>query len=183
MAKNKKPTEKTETQPASKVDELKSIVKDAKVALTTYYKENKLKRDEDYTDDAKHGTKIGKLQKTIEKAESKLAEALEEDAPKGKEKKTKKESSSAGRETKYDYPADCVTAEDKKKFRIQARKAAEGGDKPKKEKAPKGKSAKADEAKVEAGPKGKKKKSKVTVEEKATVTKGKKKKAKKSNDD
>ena len=49
-------------------EEAKSAVKEAKTALTEYYTKNKLKRNEDYTDDAKHGGKIQRLQQNIDKA-------------------------------------------------------------------------------------------------------------------
>ena len=51
--------------------EAKETVKEAKQALTDYFTKNKLKRNQDYTDDAKHGAKIERLQKEIDKLEKK----------------------------------------------------------------------------------------------------------------
>lgn len=105
----------------------KEAVKEAKSALTDYYTKNKLKRNEDYTDDAKHGAKVAKLQNAIDKASENLADINEQ----MKSLKPKKEK--AGREMKYEYPADCDTAEKRKKYRIEQRRKAAGNDKPKKE--------------------------------------------------
>ena len=108
--------------------EAKDAVKEAKTALTDYYTKNKLKRNEDYTDDAKHGSKILRLQKEIDKASDTLSDINDQ----VKELKPKK-ASSPGRETKYDYPADCDTPEKKKKYRIKLRKES-AADEPKSKK-------------------------------------------------
>ena len=105
----------------------KEAVKESKSALTDYYTKNKLKRNEDYTDDAKHGAKVGKLQAAIDKASEHLSDVNEQ----LKSLKPKKEK--AGREMKYEYPAECDTAEKRKKYRIEQRRKASGSDKPKKE--------------------------------------------------
>lgn len=102
-------------------------VKVAKSALTDYFTKNKLKRNEDYTDDAKHGSKIQRLQKEINKASDTLS-AINDQVAALKPGKGK-----VGREMKYEYPADCKTAEQRKKYRIKMRKEAEGANKPKKE--------------------------------------------------
>lgn len=165
-------------------------LKEAKTALTDYYKKNKLKRDEDYTDDAKHGTKVARLQKEVDKKETTLeaiqeqlealtpkgkkkpsaAAAVREEEAKGKPKKEKK--ASEPRNTKYEYPENCVTPDEKKKYRIKMRNAAKGKEekpgkeekkaKPGKEEAPKAETKKAAkgkkaEAPAEAPTKGKKK--------------------------
>ena len=126
-------------------EEAKSAVKEAKTALTEYYTKNKLKRNEDYTDDAKHGGKIQRLQQNIDKASETLADINEQ------VKGLKPGKAKAGRDTKYEYPADCVTAEQRKKYRIKMRKEADS-DKPKKEKTekPAPKKAKAEKATEEA---------------------------------
>lgn len=130
----------------------KEAVKEAKSALTDYYTKNKLKRNEDYTDDAKHGAKVAKLQNAIDKASEHLADINEQ----MKSLKPKKEK--AGREMKYEYPADCDTAEKRKKYRIEQRRKAAGNDKPKKEAKPKaGKAANKESEKVESKTASKKK--------------------------
>lgn len=159
----------------------KEAVKDAKSALTDYYTKNKLKRTEDYTDDAKHGAKVSKLQKEIDKATDHLTDVNEQMKTLKAPKKEAK-----GREMKYEYPAECDTAEKRKKYRIEQRRKANGGEaKPKKEKAAKEeKSSKAKtSAKVEE--KAPAKKSKTVKEEPAAEPAKKKskfKKKKRSND-
>lgn len=159
----------------------KENVKIAKTALTEYYTKNKLKRSEDYTKDKKHGEKITRLQTEIDK-KSETLEAINNQVKDLKPAKA----GAADRVTKYEYPADCVSSEDRKKYRIAQRKAAEGGDKPKKEKAEKEPKAdkaskgKAKEAPAEEKAAPSKKKKKVSKEEpakeEATSTKKKKKK-------
>lgn len=121
----------------------KEKVETAKKALTTYYTKNKLKRNEDYTDDAKHGPAISKLQKAIDKADAVLGDintqvdSFSKKEKGGKEKakakqeksskKTKKESSGEGRQTKYEYPEDADTPQKRKAFRVAARQAANSG--------------------------------------------------------
>jgi len=123
----------------------KAKVRDAKDALTSYIKENKLKRNVDYTNDKKHGAKITKLSNAVEKASEalvKINDAVKDLKP------------SKAKASKYDYP-EGLTNEEKKKFRQAARSAA----KPKKE--GKEKKEKAPEAKAASSKsKGSKKKSK-----------------------
>lgn len=153
---------------AKTAQELKAQqVKDAKAALATYFKENKLKKTEDYSEDAKHGKKVSRLESKIDKYSEELITINE--AVKGfKPGKAKKES--APKNLKYDYPDDVKTAEQRKKYRIAARKAAGGGeegtDKPAK-KAKAEKPAKASKAKV-------KEVDDEEVEDEAPVKKGKK---------
>lgn len=108
----------------------------AKDELKSYRKEHKLEKDTDYSEDAKHGKTWKKLTKAITSKEEAIAETrtwMEENKPK-KEK--------VARESKYEYPADCTSEDDKKKFRAKMRreaasaeKAAAGGEAaPKKEK-------------------------------------------------
>lgn len=93
---------------------LKIEVKNHKQSLTSYLKQNKLKRNVDHSDDKKHGKKITAFNKKIERAVSKL-EVCNQAC---KDLKPKKE-----RAYKYDYP-DGLTAEEKKKFRQKARQEA-----------------------------------------------------------
>lgn len=157
--------------------ESKESIKVAKQALTDYYKDNKLKRTEDYSEDKKHGKKISNLEKAVEKAQARLKSANED----VKELKVKTD-----RKSKYDYPADVDTAEKRKKYRQEMRKAAAGEGKPKKEK--KEKVEKVEKASTKAKKPSKKKP--VDSEEDAPTKKVKKgvkkvkvKKSKKAKDD
>ena len=166
--------------------EAKAAVKKEKEVLTAYYTKNKLKRNEDYTDDAKHGSKIDRLQKNIDKA-SEVLEDINTQVTELSPKKGKAAKAETSRSMKYDYPADCTTAEQRKKFRIAARKEASGGEKKEKKEKPIGKSKK-EEASVEETKTSTKKKSTSKVKEEApkeevkTSTTKKKKKVKKSAD-
>ena len=166
--------------------EAKETVKEAKQALTDYFTKNKLKRNQDYTDDAKHGAKIERLQKEIDKASNTLADVNSQVSS------LKPGKGKAGREMKYEYPPECKTAEQRKKYRIEQRKKANNADKPKKEASEKPKKEASKKEVENAKPKAsaKKVKSKSSpVEnevpaEKAASKKVIKKKAKKpSNDD
>ena len=166
--------------------EAKETVKEAKQALTDYFTKNKLKRNQDYTDDAKHGAKIERLQKEIDKASNTLADVNSQVSS------LKPGKGKAGREMKYEYPPECKTAEQRKKYRIEQRKKANNADKPKKEASEKPKKETSKKEVENAKPKAsaKKVKSKSSAAEKEESTektsskKVVKKKAKKpSNDD
>lgn len=166
--------------------EAKETVKEAKQALTDYFTKNKLKRNQDYTDDAKHGAKIERLQKEIDKASNTLSDVNSQVSS------LKPGKGKAGREMKYEYPPECKTAEQRKKYRIEQRKKANNADKPKKETSekPKKETSKkeAENAKPKASAKKVKSKSSAAESEESTEkTSSKKvvkKKAKKpSNDD
>lgn len=137
----------------------KVTAKNERESLNAFCKENKLKRNVDHTDDAKHGKKYAKLKQTVDAA-CELRDALKEQVKETKPKKT------SGRASKYEYPEDITTNEQKKKYRTQLRAAA----------------AKADKAANPDAAASKKKKPKVKAEEApseavATKKKGKKKKA------
>ena len=166
--------------------EAKETVKEAKQALTDYFTKNKLKRNQDYTDDAKHGAKIERLQKEIDKASNTLADVNSQVSS------LKPGKGKAGREMKYEYPPECKTAEQRKKYRIEQRKKANNADKPKKEASEKPKKEASKKEVENAKPKAsaKKVKSKSSAAEseesteKTSSKKVVKKKAKKpSNDD
>ena len=166
--------------------EAKETVKEAKQALTDYFTKNKLKRNQDYTDDAKHGAKIERLQKEIDKASNTLADVNSQVSS------LKPGKGKAGREMKYEYPPECKTAEQRKKYRIEQRKKANNADKPKKEASEKPKKETSKKEVENAKPKAstKKVKSKSSTAEseesteKTSSKKVVKKKAKKpSNDD
>lgn len=124
--------------------------KQANKALTDFLKKNNLKRDKDYSKDAKLGTKWKELKLAADKANDALEPAAKPAAEKTKAKETakpakeKKEKGNAGsgRATKYEYP-EGLTAAEKKEFRVKARRDAKGGDK--KDKASKGKTEKVTE--------------------------------------
>ena len=108
--------------------------KKAQKALDDYLKANKLDPKKDHSKDKKHGKKVKELSLAAEKLADLLASEQEgadskksskKAADKGKEKK-----GSVGRSTKYDYPPG-LSAEEKKAFRVEARKKAKG-DSPKK---------------------------------------------------
>ena len=166
--------------------EAKETVKEAKQALTDYFTKNKLKRNQDYTDDAKHGAKIERLQKEIDKASNTLSDVNSQVSS------LKPGKGKAGREMKYEYPPECKTAEQRKKYRIEQRKKANNADKPKKEASekPKKETSKkeVENAKPKASAKKVKSKSSTAESEESTEKTSSKKviknKAKKpSNDD
>lgn len=102
--------------------EAKAAVKEAKTALTDYYKANKLKRNEDYSGDKKHGKKIASLEKEVKKSSATLANINEKvEALKDGGGKTKKAKGTGATRQKYDYPADCDTPAKKKKYRQMMR--------------------------------------------------------------
>ena len=129
----------------------------AKADLKSFCKENGLEKGVDHSEHEKHGKRFSKIQGIITKKEGIIADinaAIEEFKTSGKKAKEGK-STSSGRLTKYEYPADCVTDLDKKKFRAAARRgtapaAGEGTGEGKKK-------SKKSEAPKEEGKKGKKK--------------------------
>lgn len=111
---------------AKNAQELKAQqVKDAKAALATYFKENKLKKTDDYSEDAKHGKKVTRLESKVDKYSEELI-SINEAVKSYKPGKAKKDA--APRNLKYDYPDDVKTAEQRKKYRIEQRKAAKSGE-------------------------------------------------------
>ena len=141
--------EDKKSKPESKTPELTK----AKKALDAYLKENKLDPTKDWTKDKKHGKKITELVNKLNKERDKVAAAYpEKDADNNKKlvklkekkekeksgkKEEKKEKKSAGRTaTKYDYPlidGREMTSAEKKKYRMEQRKLAQG-DAPKEKK-------------------------------------------------
>lgn len=97
----------------------KQDIKDAKVALTSYYKENKLKRSDEH--EGKHGKRIERLEAAVERAQDNLAKANE---------LAKDLKPPTVRKTKYDYPDDIDTPEKRKKYRQAQRAAKNKKDKP-----------------------------------------------------
>lgn len=151
-------------------------VKEAKAALTDYFKENKLKKTEDYTEDPKHGKKVTRLESKVDKYSDELNDINEAI----KKLKPGKEKSSEPKKLKYDYPPEIKTAEQKKKYRIEQRKLAKAGT----TEGAKAKPAKASKevAEVEAEETPKKAKSKTKVVKEAPVKTAKAKSKKKKED-
>ena len=145
MTKDKKKKDK----PVNKTPELSK----AKAALEAYLKENNLDPTKDWTKDKKHGKKVtelvNKLNKERDKVaakypegdeanEAKLVKLKEKNSKsKAKAKEDKKESKGSGKvATKYDYPlidGREMTSAEKKKYRMEQRKLAQG-DAPKEKK-------------------------------------------------
>ena len=120
----------------------KSSVQAAREALESYCKTNKLKVGKTHSKNEGWVSLNKKLEKALEeqKAANSSNKATKAKAPKGEGKGL------SGRATTYDYPADCITNADKKKYRTQqrAKKAQEEkGTKPKEEKVEKTKKAEA----------------------------------------
>lgn len=114
MAKTKFASYEEATAAAATAKEEK---KAARQALKEFEAEKGLKHREDHSEN-----EDGKIAKQWKKLNAALQTAItaEEEAEKAsKDLKPKKE-----REAKYDYPEDCVTAEQKKKYRAEARAAA-----------------------------------------------------------
>ena len=156
--------------------EAKDAVKTAKQAQTDYFNDNKLKKNQDYTKDKKHGKKVISLSKEVKKAMATLEnintkvdsfEKDKKDSKKGKEKEKKaKSGSAAGARTKYEYPPDVTSSSDKKKYRQMMRSGKTPTTK-------KEKSKKEEVAETQVAKKSK---------EKSSKEKGKAKKAKSSDD-
>src|SRR5690606_3416418 len=78
--------------------------------------------------------------------------ATERDGLQEEVKATKPKKEKAERPSKYEYPADCVTADQKKKFRASKRAEAKKADKPAKAEKVKTEKVKAEKTKEEAVP-------------------------------
>lgn len=131
-------------KPVNKTPELSK----AKKALDTYLKENNLDPLKDWSKDKKHGKKVTQLLSKLNKERDKVAAEYpekdldnekklvkmkkkyeEEKEAKKKERKEKKEASERKAPTKYDYPlidGREMTADEKKKYRMEQRKLAAG---------------------------------------------------------
>lgn len=178
MTKDKK--KKKKDKPVNKTPELSK----AKAALEAYLKENNLNPTKDWTKDKKHGKKVtelvNKLNKERDKVaakypegdeanEAKLVKLKEKNSKsKAKAKEDKKESKGSGRvATKYDYPlidGREMTSVEKKKYRIEQRKLAQG-DAPKEKKET---SKKESKAKAKEKPSTKKEDKKAKEKKKAS---------------
>ncbi len=143
----------------------KEELKTAKGELKELRKSLGLKGDAT-PENPKDAKKVEKLSSLIEKKEK----AIEEAQAWLKENKPKK--SKEPRALKYDYPEDCTTADQKKKFRQEQRAAAKRAEK-----------AAAKGEKAEKGESKKDKKAKAAAEEEPSKKDKKKKDKKKSSDE
>ncbi len=109
MAKNKTYEEALET-----VNTLKEKLGEERTALREFKSENNIKRGKE-PEDEKIAAKLEKLVAGIEKTR----EAIDIAKVEAKELKPRK-----NRVTKYDYPDDCTTDADKKKYRAKMRREA-----------------------------------------------------------
>lgn len=156
--------ETTHEDALAKQKEAKKAIAEAKAELKAYFKENKLKSTEDYSKDKKHGKKIARLEKNVEKAETAFAKAKEE---------AKATKPAATRRTKYEYPPEIDTPQLRKKYRQEQRakaKKAEKGETDTEAK-PKAKKAEPKTKAKKAAPKAKAKKATKTKAKKVTKTK------------
>lgn len=181
MTKDKK--KKKKDKPVNKTPKLSK----AKAALEAYLKENDLDPTKDWTKDKKHGKKVtelvNKLNKERDKVaakypegdeanEAKLVKLKEKNSKsKAKAKEDKKEPKGSGRvATKYDYPlidGREMTSAEKKKYRMEQRKLAQG-DAPKEKKETAKKDSKVKKTKEKPAPEKKakdKKKKKASKDE------------------
>ena len=130
---------KTYEEALEQVNSLKETLAEERTALREFKSENNIKRGKE-PEDEKIAAKLEKLAGAVEKTR----EAIDEAKAAAKELKPRKE-----RVTKYDYPEDCTTDADKKKYRAKMRreaKKAEAGDEAKLEKkAPKKKKENSEE--------------------------------------
>lgn len=110
MAKAKSKEEIKESLNTSKED-----LKAAKTELKEFEKSNKLAKGEDHSADEKLGKKWSKLNLVVEKKTKEVEDLRAELEAAKPEPKV--------RESKYEYPADCTSAADKKKFRTAQRAA------------------------------------------------------------
>ena len=174
MTKKVKPAKKAK-KPADKTPEITKAAK----ALENYLKENNLDPAKDWSKDKTHGKAVKELMAKLNKERDKVAaqypekdtanqkklvkmKKASEDEKKAKKEakaKEKKEKASSGRTaTKYDYPlvdGREMTSEEKKKYRMEQRKLAQG-DAPKEKKEKKETSKKESKAKAKEKPSTKK---------------------------
>lgn len=155
MSKKEKAAE-TFDSVSEKLGQAKATRDEAKKAFHAFLSENKLKIGTDYSDHK--DAKIAKKFKSLHGAWADARTAVKDLEAKAKELKP-----AVQRVSKYEYPADVETPEQKKKYRAKMRAEAKAADKPAKaekkadKKAEKaGKADKADKKSEKAGKKGKK---------------------------
>lgn len=128
----------------------------AKQELKQFSKDNNLAAKEDHSSHAKHGKTFKKLSESIAKKRKTIADIDEWMTANKPAKKEKSE-----RKTTYEYPADCTTDSDRKKFRAKMRSQAKSSEKG--EAKPEKKEKKAKEETVPAAEEKKSSKSKDTA--------------------
>ena len=147
----------TYEEAVKKAEKATETRKAAQAAKETFASENGLKAKKDHSEDPKHGKAWKKLKQAH--LDAKDAEIVAQAAAKELKPVTV-------RESKYEYPADCVTDLDKKKYRAKMRAEKNKADKPAKTEKPakEEKSKKAKKEEEAPAETSKKKKKKVKAE-------------------
>lgn len=114
---------KTYEEALELMDAKKEKLSELKQGLREWKKENKIKRNKP-VEDEKLATQLTKKEEVVTKAQ----EAYDTARDSAKELKPQKD-----RVSKYEYPADCITDKDKKRYRAKMRRDAKAGEKPEKE--------------------------------------------------
>lgn len=157
MAKKEKGSKKFNSVEDAKalITEQKEIRSSAKEERKAYAKENGLSIKEDHSGDKKHGKKWKQFTDAISAADAQIENAenwVKENKP--------KKSGGGNRASKYEYPSDIVSADDKKKYRAKMRAEAKRTEKEETKK-----SSKKSKEEAEKAPKKKSKKVKETSED------------------
>lgn len=127
MSKKDKVIKKAKVE--NSAESLEAKLKSLSEEKAAYYKENGLKVGKDYANDKKHGAYITKITKAIKEVEGAIKEikgSVKEAAGEIKESAKKIKEAVKSVASKYEYPADVVTPEQKKKYRRDMRAAAKG---------------------------------------------------------
>lgn len=111
---------KTYEEALEALETAKANLGEVKEANREFKKENKIRRNKPIEDEA-----IAKKLEASEAKVDKAREAMEAAKLNAKELKPRKD-----RVTKYEYPDDCVTDKDKKKYRAKMRREAKKSDAP-----------------------------------------------------
>jgi len=111
---------KTYDEATANLDAAKTTLSDAKEVVRTFKTENKIRRNKP-VEDEKVAKKLEALEAKVEKAR----EAMDITKEIAKDLKPRKD-----RVTKYEYPADCVSDKDKKKYRAKMRRDSKKADAP-----------------------------------------------------
>lgn len=121
-AKNKNKKEKVSKKEEPNLAAVKSELTAKRDEFQAWLKTNKLGRAKDYSDDKKYGKKYTEFQTAINELTAKREELESASKP-------AKGSKRGGFTAKYEYPADVVTAEQKKAYRVKQRAAAKKAEK------------------------------------------------------
>jgi len=117
---------KTYEEAAEQLEAAKGKLSEAKEEVRNFKKEHKIKRGKPI-EDAKVNSQLEKLEAAVDKAR----EAVDTAKEAARELKPRKE-----RVTKYEYPEDCVTDKDKKRYRAKMRRDSKKDEKGETDKKP-----------------------------------------------